>query len=134
MATGWRLIDAKDGRCAVANLGVADGFWMRFVGWQFRTCPPAGHGLLLLPCASVHTCWMRFALDVIGLCRADKSLRWFAMCAVVHRTPPGGTAAVLELAAGGANGLQAGQYLAIDASGQLPLPASVSRLFDRTGR
>jgi uncharacterized membrane protein (UPF0127 family) len=31
---------------------------------QFRSKLPAKHGLLLLPCSSLHTFWMRFAIDI----------------------------------------------------------------------
>lgn len=62
-----QMISLDTGKTIVNELQVADSFWSRFVGLQFRRELPAGHGLLLLPCRSIHTCWMRFAIDVIFL-------------------------------------------------------------------
>jgi hypothetical protein len=59
-----QLVDASDGRVLVERLEIAATFWQRFRGWQFCREPPAGTGLLLAPCNSIHTCWMRFAIDV----------------------------------------------------------------------
>lgn len=62
-----QMINAESKQVVVDELSIADSFWSRFVGLQFRRELPAGHGLLLIPCGSVHTCWMRFAIDVIFL-------------------------------------------------------------------
>jgi uncharacterized protein len=59
-----QLVDAHDGRVLVERLEIAATFWQRFCGWQFRSRPDEGTGLLLAPCNSIHTCWMRFAIDV----------------------------------------------------------------------
>ena len=60
-----------------------------------------GHGLLLQPCSSVHSCFMRFAIDVVFLDRDGVVLK------IVERMPAwrlawGGWRAwqTLELAAG----------------------------------
>lgn len=44
---------------------VADSFFTRFLGLMGRK--PSGEGLLLIPCNSVHTCFMRYDLDVFFL-------------------------------------------------------------------
>jgi len=62
-----QMISLDSKRIVVDELQVADSFWSRFVGLQFRRELPVGHGLLLMPCRSIHTCWMRFAIDVIFL-------------------------------------------------------------------
>lgn len=51
---------------------VADTFLRRFRGLMLRTPLPPAHALLLVPCSSVHMCWMRFAIDVVYL---DKDWR-----------------------------------------------------------
>jgi hypothetical protein len=61
------MISLDSNRIVVDELQIADSYWSRFVGLQFRRELPAGHGLLLVPCRSIHTCWMRFAIDVIFL-------------------------------------------------------------------
>ena len=64
-----RLVDAETGELLIAGLEVADRFWPRFVGLQFRRSLPADGGVLLSPCSSIHTCFMRFPIDVIMLDR-----------------------------------------------------------------
>jgi len=50
------------------RIATAEGFWQRFFGLMFRRPPPApGRGLLLLRCTSIHTCFMRYALDIAWL-------------------------------------------------------------------
>lgn len=61
---GCKLVDRNTGRGVVESLELATTFWRRFCGWQFRLPPPAGSGLLIAPCNSIHTCWMRFSIDV----------------------------------------------------------------------
>ncbi len=46
---------------------VADGFWRRGVGLLGRQTLPEGHGLLIQRCGSMHTWFMRFAIDVAYL-------------------------------------------------------------------
>ncbi len=46
---------------------LADTFWKRLQGLQFVRSLPTDSGLLLTPCSSLHTCWMRFSIDVIML-------------------------------------------------------------------
>lgn len=92
----------------------ADRFASRLAGLLFSPPLPPGHGLLLVPCASVHTAFMRYAIDVVFLDRAGR------ICRIVPRLAPWRAAATigayqtLELAAGEAArlGLQAGQSLA----------------------
>jgi uncharacterized membrane protein (UPF0127 family) len=110
----WRLVDRATGEVAVPKLILADRFWPRFVGLQFRDCMPQGAGLLLVPCSSVHTCFLRFSIDLICLdCRGcvvevRKHLRpWRAAIA------PAGTHAILETAAG-EMGFEVGRVLAAE--------------------
>ena len=65
--SGWRLTSATTGRLAVARLTIADGFCSRFIGLQFQHAMPSDAGILLVPCGAVHTCFMRFALDIVFL-------------------------------------------------------------------
>lgn len=62
-----QLIDADTGEVIVAKLEVAERFWHRFRGLQFRRALAVDEGLLLTPCRSIHTHWMRFAIDVAML-------------------------------------------------------------------
>ena len=74
MRAEYRLVSRTDGRTVVAQLHIADGFWSRFVGLQFRRPLPSECGLLLVPCHAVHTCFVRFALDLIFLDREGRIL------------------------------------------------------------
>ena len=67
MANTWRLVSKTTGKTVVAQLKIADGFWSRLVGLQFRRPLPSDAGLLLVPCNSVHTCFVRFPVDVVFL-------------------------------------------------------------------
>jgi len=112
----WRLTNCGTNRLVVLELEMAIGFWSRLRGWQFRSPPAAGSGLLLAPCASIHTCWMRFALDVVWLDREGIVLAvargvrpwWFAFA-------PSGTLAVLEVPVGEAAQFQSGLRLRLAA-------------------
>lgn len=44
---------------------LARTFFARFMGLQFKRELPAGHGLLITPCNSIHMFFMRFAIDAV---------------------------------------------------------------------
>lgn len=46
---------------------IADGFFLRLRGLMGREMLPDTTGLLLIPCDSVHMCFMRFPIDVVYL-------------------------------------------------------------------
>ncbi len=54
---------------------IADSFLARLAGLMFRKQLPHGTGLLLIPCNSVHMCFMRFAIDVVYLDKEYKILK-----------------------------------------------------------
>lgn len=83
------------------HVEVADSFWRRFQGLLGRDELPAGEGLLITHCSSVHTLGMAFPIDVLHLDGAGR------VQAIVPAMQPwrlgpwvGGCAAVLELPAG----------------------------------
>ncbi len=53
----------------------ARGFWPRLVGLLGRSSLEPGEALLLDPCTSVHTAFMRFAIDVVYLDRDGKVVK-----------------------------------------------------------
>ena len=130
MTGDWRLIDERTGRVVVADLHLAHRFWQRLAGWQFRARPGAGQGLLLLPCSSIHTFWMRFSIDVVGIGASGRvtaiicDLRPWRLASL-----PSGTLAVLEMPAGAAAQLEIGAELRLAASSAKLLPAKMQRLF-----
>ena len=96
----------------------ANTFLARFWGLQFRRPLRSGHGLLLFPSGSIHTFWMRGAIDVLWLSQEARVLR------VEERIPPWRirlapptTFAVLELGSGtleAFDGSLVGTTLAVD--------------------
>ena len=55
----------RNGDNIALKLEVADTLWARLRGLMGRKQLPAGEGLLLVPCPQIHTCFMRFNIDVI---------------------------------------------------------------------
>ncbi len=128
-ASQWRLVSETTGRTVVARLTIADGFWSRLAGLQLRRPLPADAGLLLVPCRSVHTCFVRFPVDVLFLdgkgcvLAVRRGLRpWRAAWG------PRGSHAALEVIAGSAD-CGPGEKLRLEpAEGESPPPGSVSFL------
>ena len=54
---------------------IADNFFHRLKGLMFRNEMPQNTGLLLIPCNSVHMCFMSFAIDVIYIDKEYKILK-----------------------------------------------------------
>ena len=66
---GIVLADAKRPALVVNGVRaeVASTFWQRFMGLMGRSPLPPGEGLLIPRCSSIHTCFMRFAIDATFL-------------------------------------------------------------------
>ncbi len=62
-----RLVNSSTGTVIITRMEIAKTFWSRFLGLQFRNSLAMNAGLLLCPCCSLHTCFMRFPIDVIML-------------------------------------------------------------------
>ena len=103
-----------DGAPLCERCTIAAGPWSRMRGLLGRSSLPADEGLLLRPCSSIHTWFLRFAIDVVFL---DGNL---TVLDVRNEVRPGrlawhrGAAATLELAAGACAraGLRPGDRLA----------------------
>ena len=59
----------------VSHLEIADTFWKRTLGLMGKSGLAGGHGLLISPCRSIHTCFMRFSIDVVFLDRDNNPLK-----------------------------------------------------------
>jgi uncharacterized membrane protein (UPF0127 family) len=96
VASVWR----EDGTALCARCSVADRMWPRMKGLLGRRSLPAGEGVLIRPAPSVHTFFMRFAIDVVFLSRDGEVMK------VAHAVQPWRIRscrrayAVLELSAG----------------------------------
>jgi uncharacterized membrane protein (UPF0127 family) len=54
---------------------IADTFFTRFFGLIGRKAPPAGCGLLITKCNSIHTFFMSYPIDAIFLDANDKIVK-----------------------------------------------------------
>ena len=95
----------------------ADTFFSRLVGLLSRRALSYQEGLLLYPCASIHTIGMRFPIDVLFL---DKKNKVLGVADGVFpnrlRFAPKGTDKVLEIAHGNRTrtGINLDDYLIFD--------------------
>lgn len=112
---------SSDGALIADRVGLAATFGARLLGLLGRRRLSPGEGLLITPCRSVHSFFMRFPIDVVHL---DEGLRVVA-CYTLAPNRAGPYVArsrhVLELPAGAcrAVGLAAGRSLVLrDADGE----------------
>lgn len=54
------------------NAEIAGSWFSRLKGLMFREELPAGQSLVLSPCNSIHTCFMKFNIDVLFLNKTGK--------------------------------------------------------------
>jgi hypothetical protein len=118
------VVDSTRKVCIVGDrIQVADSFLDKLVGLMGRKSLVPGTGMLLRPCSTIHTCWMRTPIDVLYL---DKHWRVVAIDAAVKPWRVGSirfrTRMVLELPAGTAEqfGIELGDQLAIEDAGTKP--------------
>lgn len=74
------LID-QNGVEFYSHVVIADNFMSRLRGLMFVS-PGSNRALLISPCSSVHTFWMRFSLDIVFLGKDGAVLR------IVENAPP----------------------------------------------
>jgi uncharacterized membrane protein (UPF0127 family) len=115
MNAPWRLFERGTARLVVERLELACGFWSRFAGLQLRPRPPRGSGLLLAPCSSIHTCFLRFAIDVVMLDESGRVLEVRRGVRPWRAVLPGRrTFAILEIPAADASEIEPGQSLRLE--------------------
>lgn len=98
-------------RCVVADRAPA-----RMRGLLGRSDLPAGEGVLLRPASSIHTLFMRFAIDAVFLDRDLRVVEVRSALPAWRMARKRGAKAVLELRAGEARrrGIEVGDVLAIE--------------------
>jgi uncharacterized membrane protein (UPF0127 family) len=70
-----RLSNRRTGDLIADQVAVADNPWTRMKGLLGKQDMQQGHALLIRPCSSVHTFFMRFNLDVMFLDRQHRVLK-----------------------------------------------------------
>jgi uncharacterized membrane protein (UPF0127 family) len=94
------LIDKNTGEVIARRVFIADRFWPKFWGLQFKKDIPEDYAFIILNCNSIHTCFMRFDLDVVFVDRSFRALKVYRGLKPFRVTPPvKGAYAVIELKA-----------------------------------
>lgn len=107
-----RVVDRTGGVC-VATAVLANTAMTRMVGLLGRDVLAPGDGLVLEPCSSIHTCFMRFPIDVAFLRKDGTIVRLVERVRPFRLTWAAGAARAVELPAGTlrACGVRAGHRL-----------------------
>lgn len=109
-----KMYRLSDNKTIAEPCELAEGVASRFLGLMGRESLAPGSGLLLRPCASIHTFFMRFAIDVVYLDRELKVLKIRRGMAPWRMDFPVSRAnAVLELPADASAGLNVGDLLCL---------------------
>jgi len=72
MENRFQVANKTRGTTLATRLEVADSASLRSKGLLGRTGLEPGHGLWIVPCESVHTFFMKFAIDLVYLDRRNK--------------------------------------------------------------
>ena len=63
----YKVVDKHSGKIIAAQMKIADSFFDRLIGLMFRSKMQGFDGLLITPCNSIHTCFMKYKIDVVFL-------------------------------------------------------------------
>ena len=64
-----------EGADTTLTIHLATNFWQRFRGLMMRRPLPPATALLIVPCNSIHMCFMRFAIDAVYIDRDCRVLK-----------------------------------------------------------
>ena len=67
-----KCLNPKTQKVFADNLKMNNTYFSRLMGLMFKKSLPAGSGIILKPCTQIHTCFMRFNIDVVFL---DENLK-----------------------------------------------------------
>ena len=62
-----KILNADNNTIITEHLQVAANFWSRLKGLMGTDSLPEGSALLLVPCSSIHTFFMRYSIDAVFL-------------------------------------------------------------------
>ena len=123
----WNLTTRRQ---VVPEVVVADRWWRRLRGLMARRHWPTDRALMITPCTSIHTCFVRFAIDVIYLGAGGTVLRVVAGLRPWRvSVGPKGTTDVVELYGGtlASRGVRRGDVLCVCRDGDAPAGAIQQR-------
>jgi uncharacterized membrane protein (UPF0127 family) len=112
----FRATIAATGECLLDRVESAITIRERFQGLMLRKDLPEGHGLLIPDCSSVHTCFMRFPIDLVYLCADNRVVKIVPYLKPWRLSACHRARSVLEIPAGWAKqeGLKEGDVLLFD--------------------
>jgi uncharacterized membrane protein (UPF0127 family) len=73
------MVVSVNGQPILSRVKLANSFGTRLIGLLDRVSLEGGEGLLLTPCNSVHTMFMRFSLDLVFMDQGKKSSGFMKM-------------------------------------------------------
>ena len=71
----YKVVNDSKGKVLLEQAEIADTFWRRLSGLMFRKSLPEGKGLIFYNANSIHTCFMRFSLDIVFLDKDGRVVR-----------------------------------------------------------
>lgn len=71
---GRQVLNQARGTVIVEHLEMADSYFKRLIGLMGRPDLPEGHGLWIVPCNDIHSCFMRFDFDAVFLDKEHRVL------------------------------------------------------------
>ncbi|WP_066314432.1 DUF192 domain-containing protein [Bacillus sp. FJAT-29814] len=83
------------------NIKLADSFFKRFKGLMFRNTQLENEGLWIIPCNSIHMCFMNFEIDAVFLNNENRIVKMIeGMKPWQFVKPVKGAYSVIELPSG----------------------------------
>lgn len=70
-----KCINVKTGKIIADKLEMNDTYFSRLIGLLGRKGLENGQGIVLKPCNSIHTCFMRFSIDAVFISKDFKVLK-----------------------------------------------------------
>jgi uncharacterized membrane protein (UPF0127 family) len=75
-----KIINTTKNTLLAEKAEIADNFWLRLKGLLGKNCLQPGEGLIIRPCTSIHTLFMRFPIDAVFVDKQNKAIK--AYCAL----------------------------------------------------
>ena len=69
---GWQVLNSNRQTLVAVEVDVANSYVKRFWGLMGKTGLAPHHGLLLVPCYDIHSCFMRFEFDALYIDKQGK--------------------------------------------------------------
>ena len=95
-----RIANQTKGTELASDARAARSLRSRAVGLLGKSSLPAGRALLIEPCSSVHTAFMRFAIDVVYVDRSRRVVKVVANLKPFRMSAARGRCSVIELPSG----------------------------------